>query len=159
MGGELEAVPGAGGEKIRELVLVPPESDRLSFQKKATDPARFTNRGGNLLKEEKQRSELHKNLPKVGHRDLPPNSKRLQNVFINCLSVQLEKKLKAEIDVWESEQGQEFLVNGQKFLQYVEEQWELHRVEKEKEKAERVRPSQPVWFLRNVLSSCPLSST
>lgn len=85
----------------------------LELEKKATDPARFTNRGGNLLKEEKQRSELHKNLPK------------------------LEKKLKAQIDAWEGEQGREFLVNGQKFLQYVEEQWELHRVEKEREKLER----------------------
>lgn len=37
-------------------------------QKKATDPTRFTNRGGNLLKEEKQRSELHKSLPKVRHK-------------------------------------------------------------------------------------------
>lgn len=36
-----------------------------SSQKKATDPSRFTNRGGNLLKEEKQRTELHKSLPKV----------------------------------------------------------------------------------------------
>ncbi|KAK5618545.1 hypothetical protein CRENBAI_016865, partial [Crenichthys baileyi] len=85
----------------------------LELDKKATDPTRFTNRGGNLLKEEKQRSELHKNLPK------------------------LEKKLKAQIDVWEGEQGQEFLVNSQKFLQYVAEQWELHRIEKEKEKLER----------------------
>ncbi|KAG7481765.1 hypothetical protein JOB18_004206 [Solea senegalensis] len=83
------------------------------LEKKATDPTRFTNRGGNLLKEEKQRSDLHKNLPK------------------------LEKKLKAQIDAWESEQSREFLVNGQKFLQYVEEQWELHRIEKEKEKQER----------------------
>ncbi|XP_072236025.1 protein regulator of cytokinesis 1b isoform X2 [Leuresthes tenuis] len=85
----------------------------LELEKKATDPTRFTNRGGNLLKEEKQRSDLHKNLPK------------------------LEKKLKAQIDAWEGEQGREFLVNGQKFLQYVEEQWELHRIEKEKEKQER----------------------
>uniref|UniRef100_A0A8C4HQE3 Protein regulator of cytokinesis 1 n=1 Tax=Dicentrarchus labrax TaxID=13489 RepID=A0A8C4HQE3_DICLA len=85
----------------------------LELEKKATDPTRFTNRGGNLLKEEKQRSELHKSLPK------------------------LEKKLKAQIDVWEGEQAREFLVNGQKFLQYVEEQWELHRIEKEKEKQER----------------------
>ncbi|XP_035991800.1 protein regulator of cytokinesis 1b isoform X2 [Fundulus heteroclitus] len=85
----------------------------LELEKKATDPTRFTNRGGNLLKEEKQRAELHKNLPK------------------------LEKKLKAQIDAWEGEQGREFLVNGQKFLQYVAEQWELHRIEKEKEKAER----------------------
>ncbi|XP_071345677.1 protein regulator of cytokinesis 1b isoform X2 [Trachinotus anak] len=91
------------------------ESWRLfqELEKKATDPARFTNRGGNLLKEEKQRSELHKSLPK------------------------LEKKLKAQIDAWENEQGREFLVNGQKFLEYVEEQWELHRIEKEKEKLER----------------------
>ncbi|XP_042342525.1 protein regulator of cytokinesis 1b isoform X1 [Plectropomus leopardus] len=85
----------------------------LEMEKKATDPTRFNNRGGNLLKEQKQRSELQKSLPK------------------------LEKKLKAQIDAWESEQGREFLVNGQKFLQYVEGQWELHRVEKEKEKQER----------------------
>lgn len=37
----------------------------LSPQEKATDPSRFTNRGGNLLKEEKQKAELHKSLPKV----------------------------------------------------------------------------------------------
>ncbi|XP_049573754.1 protein regulator of cytokinesis 1b [Syngnathus scovelli] len=85
----------------------------LELEKKTSDPSRFTNRGGNLLKEEKQRAELHKMLPK------------------------LEKKLKAQIDAWESEQGSEFLVNGQKFLQYVEEQWELHLAEKEREKLER----------------------
>ncbi|XP_017290501.1 protein regulator of cytokinesis 1b isoform X2 [Kryptolebias marmoratus] len=85
----------------------------LDLEKKATDPTRFTNRGGNLLKEEKQRSELHKNLPK------------------------LEKKLKDQIDAWENEQGREFLVNGQKFLQYVAQQWELHQMEKEQVKLQR----------------------
>ena len=34
-------------------------------QRKASDPNRFTNRGGNLLKEEKQRAKLQKMLPKV----------------------------------------------------------------------------------------------
>lgn len=34
-------------------------------QRKASDPSRFTNRGGNLLKEEKQRAKLQKTLPKV----------------------------------------------------------------------------------------------
>uniref|UniRef100_A0A8C7L275 Protein regulator of cytokinesis 1b n=1 Tax=Oncorhynchus kisutch TaxID=8019 RepID=A0A8C7L275_ONCKI len=91
----------------------------LELEKKATDPSRFTNRGGNLLKEEKQKAELHKSLPK------------------------LEKKLKAQIYVWEQEQAREFLVNGQKFLQFVEEQWELHRIEKENEKLERVK----TWLL------------
>uniref|UniRef100_A0A669CSB2 Protein regulator of cytokinesis 1b n=1 Tax=Oreochromis niloticus TaxID=8128 RepID=A0A669CSB2_ORENI len=85
----------------------------LELEKKATDPSRFTNRGGNLLKEEKQRSDLLKSLPKI------------------------EKRLKAQIDTWEHEQGRDFQVNGQKFLQFVEEQWELHRIEKEKEKLER----------------------
>ncbi|XP_037624119.1 protein regulator of cytokinesis 1-like isoform X1 [Sebastes umbrosus] len=85
----------------------------LELDKKANDPARFNNRGGNLLKEEKQRADLQKSLPK------------------------LEKSLKAQIDVWEQEHGQEFLVNGQKFLEYVQQQWDHHHAEKEKEKLER----------------------
>uniref|UniRef100_A0A8C5N7E4 Protein regulator of cytokinesis 1-like n=1 Tax=Gouania willdenowi TaxID=441366 RepID=A0A8C5N7E4_GOUWI len=85
----------------------------LELERKASDPSRFTNRGGNLLREEKQRAELHKSLPK------------------------LEKQLKAQIEQWEQQQSREFLVNGKKFLQHVEQQWELHHVEKEKEKQER----------------------
>ncbi|TKS73563.1 Protein regulator of cytokinesis 1 [Collichthys lucidus] len=85
----------------------------LELDKKANDPSRFNNRGGNLLKEEKQRTDLQKSLPK------------------------LEKTLKAQIDVWEQEHGKEFLVNGQKFLDYVQQQWEHHHIEKEKEKMER----------------------
>ncbi|XP_051236662.1 protein regulator of cytokinesis 1 isoform X2 [Dicentrarchus labrax] len=85
----------------------------LELDKKANDPTRFNNRGGNLLKEEKQRADLQKSLPK------------------------LEKTLKAQIDVWEQEHGHEFLVNGQKFLEYVQQQWTHHHTEKEKEKLER----------------------
>lgn len=59
--------------------------------------------------------------------------------------LKLEKKLKSEIEAWESEQGREFFVNGQKFLQYVDEQWELYRIEKEREKQERVRPPPVCW--------------
>lgn len=57
---------------------------------------------------------------------------RLINVF------QLEKVLKAQIDSWEEEHGKEFLVNGQKFLEYVQEQWKEHHEKKEKDKLERV---------------------
>lgn len=38
----------------------------LLYQSKASDPSRFTNRGGNLLKEEKQRAKLQKTLSRVG---------------------------------------------------------------------------------------------
>lgn len=85
----------------------------LELDKKANDPTRFNNRGGNLLKEEKQRSDLQKSLPK------------------------LEKSLKAQIDVWEQQHGKDFWVNGQKFLEYVEQQWAQHHTDKEKEKMER----------------------
>ncbi|XP_060891546.1 protein regulator of cytokinesis 1-like isoform X2 [Labrus mixtus] len=85
----------------------------MELDKKANDPARFNNRGGNLLKEEKQRTDLQKSLPK------------------------LEKILKAQVDAWEQENGKEFQVNGQKFLEYVKQQWDHHQAEKEKEKLER----------------------
>ncbi|XP_077939472.1 protein regulator of cytokinesis 1 [Gasterosteus aculeatus] len=85
----------------------------MELDKRANDPSRFTNRGGNLLKEEKQRADLQKSLPK------------------------LEKSLKAQIDAWVEEHGKEFLVNGQKFLEYVQQQWDYHHAEKEKEKQER----------------------
>ncbi|KAM5292892.1 protein regulator of cytokinesis 1 isoform 3-T3 [Ctenodactylus gundi] len=85
----------------------------LDFERKASDPSRFTNRGGNLLKEEKQRAKLQKTLPK------------------------LEEELKARIEMWEQEQSKEFMVNGQKFMEYVTEQWETHRLDKERAKQER----------------------
>ncbi|XP_021120487.1 protein regulator of cytokinesis 1 isoform X7 [Heterocephalus glaber] len=85
----------------------------LEFERKASDPSRFTNRGGNLLKEEKQRAKLQKTLPK------------------------LEEELKTQIEMWEQEQSMAFLVNGQKFMEYVMEQWEAHRLEKERAKQER----------------------
>ncbi|KAK1344226.1 hypothetical protein QTO34_014791 [Cnephaeus nilssonii] len=49
----------------------------LEFKRKPSDPSRFTNRGGNLLKEEKQRARLQKTLFK------------------------LEEELKAQIEMWE----------------------------------------------------------
>uniref|UniRef100_A0A2I2ZGQ3 Protein regulator of cytokinesis 1 n=1 Tax=Gorilla gorilla gorilla TaxID=9595 RepID=A0A2I2ZGQ3_GORGO len=89
----------------------------LEFERKASDPNRFTNRGGNLLKEEKQRAKLQKMLPK------------------------LEEELKARIELWEQEHSKAFMVNGQKFMEYVAEQWEMHRLEKERAKQERVTHS------------------
>ncbi|KAM4039579.1 protein regulator of cytokinesis 1 isoform 2-T2 [Anomaloglossus baeobatrachus] len=86
----------------------------LEMDKKATDPNRFTNRGGNLLKEEKQRAKLQKMLPK------------------------LEEELKVRITAWEEEQGREFFMNGKKFMDYVTEQWNQLHLEKEKEKQERL---------------------
>ncbi|XP_023801774.1 protein regulator of cytokinesis 1 isoform X2 [Cyanistes caeruleus] len=85
----------------------------LELESKATDPSRFTNRGGNLLKEEKQRAKLQKTLSK------------------------LQEELERKVQTWEQEFKGAFLVKGQKFMEYVSEQWQLYRLEKEKEKQER----------------------
>nr|XP_056721743.1 protein regulator of cytokinesis 1 [Euleptes europaea] len=83
------------------------------LERKATDPSRFTNRGGNLLKEEKLRAKLQKTLPK------------------------LEEELRGRLELWEQKRGQAFLVNGQRFMEHVAEQWQMHRLEKEREREER----------------------
>ncbi|XP_065497735.1 protein regulator of cytokinesis 1 isoform X2 [Caloenas nicobarica] len=85
----------------------------LGLERKATDPSRFTNRGGNLLKEEKQRAKLQKTLSK------------------------LQEELEARVQAWEQEHEGTFLVKGQQFMEYVRGQRELFHQEKEKEKQER----------------------
>ncbi|XP_032926150.1 protein regulator of cytokinesis 1 isoform X2 [Catharus ustulatus] len=85
----------------------------LELERKAADPSRFTNRGGNLLKEEKQRAKLQKTLSK------------------------LQEELERKVQAWEQEFKGAFLVKGQQFMEYVSEQWQLYRLEKEKEKQER----------------------
>ncbi|CAM9408539.1 unnamed protein product [Bubo scandiacus] len=85
----------------------------LELERKATDPSRFTNRGGNLLKEEKQRAKLQKTLSK------------------------LQEELETRVQAWEAEFEGAFLVKGQHFMEYMTEQWQLYHLEKEKEKQER----------------------
>uniref|UniRef100_A0A8C3JR67 Protein regulator of cytokinesis 1 n=1 Tax=Calidris pygmaea TaxID=425635 RepID=A0A8C3JR67_9CHAR len=85
----------------------------LDLERKANDPSRYTNRGGNLLKEEKQRVKLQKVLAK------------------------LQEELDNKIQAFEQAQEKPFLVKGQQFMEYVKEQWQLYHLEKEKEKQER----------------------
>ncbi|XP_063281401.1 protein regulator of cytokinesis 1-like isoform X2 [Pelobates fuscus] len=85
----------------------------LVLEKKATDPNRFSNRGGSLLKEEKERMKLQKLLSK------------------------LEEELKSWIGSWEAEQGCPFLFKGRKFMDYVADQWENHKLQKDREKQVR----------------------
>ncbi|KAG8593572.1 hypothetical protein GDO81_000882 [Engystomops pustulosus] len=85
------------------------------LEKKACDPNRFSNRGGTLLKEEKERAKLQKLLSK------------------------LEEELKSRIDTWEAEQGRPFLIKGSKFMDYVATQWELLKHQKEREKQDRAQ--------------------
>ncbi|KYO41898.1 hypothetical protein Y1Q_0011206 [Alligator mississippiensis] len=55
----------------------------------------------------------------------------------SCILAQLEEELRVRIEGWEHENQEAFLVSGQQFMEYVAEQWQLFRLEKEKEKQER----------------------
>lgn len=80
------------------------------------------------------------NLLNVGTGFLKFTSVQTTDLKLSSLFIfQLEKSLKSQIDAWEQENGKEFLVNGQQFLEYVQQQWEKHHEEKEREKLERVR--------------------
>ncbi|XP_066184214.1 protein regulator of cytokinesis 1 isoform X2 [Sylvia atricapilla] len=85
----------------------------LELESKANDPSRFNNRGGNLLKEEKQRAKLQKTLSR------------------------LQEELERKVQAWEQEFKAAFLVKGQQFMEYVSEQRQLYHLEKEKQKQER----------------------
>ncbi|XP_072518026.1 protein regulator of cytokinesis 1 isoform X2 [Salminus brasiliensis] len=84
------------------------------FERKAADPNRFSNRGGALLKESKDRAKVQKLLPK------------------------LEEELKARVEAWEKNQSAPFLIKGQRVMEYISKQWEEHRMQKDKEKNERM---------------------
>ncbi|XP_077089067.1 protein regulator of cytokinesis 1 isoform X1 [Siphateles boraxobius] len=84
------------------------------FERKAADPNRFSNRGGSLLKESKDRAKVQKLLPK------------------------LEEELKGHVEEWEKNKGSFFLVQGQRIMDFISSQWEEHRLLKDKEKNERM---------------------
>ncbi|XP_061117716.1 protein regulator of cytokinesis 1-like isoform X1 [Conger conger] len=84
------------------------------FEKKASDPNRFSNRGGTLLKEAKERVRVQKLLPK------------------------LEEELKTRVEAWEKEYGTVFLVWGQRATDYITGQLEEHQQQRGKEKNERM---------------------
>lgn len=55
-----------------------------------------------------------------------------------CVHIQLEEDLKSRVDAWEKNQGLPFLMRGQRVMEYVSKQWEVHRSQKNKEKNDRV---------------------
>ncbi|XP_065353031.1 protein regulator of cytokinesis 1-like isoform X2 [Cloeon dipterum] len=85
--------------------------DRMcQLEHAATDSNRLNNRGGQLLKEEKERKQIQKELPKV------------------------EERVKKLIHAREEANGEPFLLNGHRASLVLSEQWEAKRKQKEAEK-------------------------
>uniref|UniRef100_A0A8D0BLN0 Protein regulator of cytokinesis 1 n=1 Tax=Salvator merianae TaxID=96440 RepID=A0A8D0BLN0_SALMN len=82
----------------------------IELEKKSTDPSRLLNRGGNLLKDERERAKIQKQLLKVA------------------------EELKKSIESWEVENSSSFLVNNSRFLDSMAHQLEQHKLKKDKPK-------------------------
>lgn len=107
--------------------------DFQEFERRARDPNRFNNRGGGLLQEEKARKKIQKELPKV------------------------EQEVKDAIAAWETENCKEFLVGGVRFTEYIDQQWEQYKQEKENEKFQRHRRNAKVMEEEMVYGSKPVT--
>nr|XP_060619702.1 protein regulator of cytokinesis 1-like isoform X2 [Anolis sagrei ordinatus] len=79
----------------------------VELEKKSTDPSRLLNRGGNLLRDERERSKAQKQLLK------------------------LEEDLKTNIENWEKENDSCFLINNQRFLDTMAQQLQHHKLKKD----------------------------
>ena len=89
----------------------------LLIQEKDKDPNRlFSARGGQLLKDQKLRQQLKKDLPKV------------------------EKELKKELEQWEEDHERYFVVADTRYLDTISRQWSEREEQRVLEKMKRVSP-------------------
>ncbi|XP_039215612.1 protein regulator of cytokinesis 1-like isoform X1 [Crotalus tigris] len=82
----------------------------IELQKKSTDPSRLLNRGGNLLKDERERSKIQKQLLKLG------------------------EELKKNIETWEKEHNSDFVIRSQRFLVSMAHQLQQYKLKKDQPK-------------------------
>uniref|UniRef100_A0A670YDW5 Protein regulator of cytokinesis 1 n=1 Tax=Pseudonaja textilis TaxID=8673 RepID=A0A670YDW5_PSETE len=86
----------------------------IEFEKKSTDPSRLLNRGGNLLKDERERSKTQKQLSKLG------------------------EELKKKVEHWEKEHNSNFLIRSQRFLDSMARQLQHYKLKKDQPKTVRL---------------------
>ncbi|XP_025411967.1 protein regulator of cytokinesis 1-like isoform X2 [Sipha flava] len=113
----------------------------IIMQEQANDPGRlWQNRGGQLLKEEKERKVIQKELPKI------------------------EKELKNLLHIYEQNEGKPFIYNDERLLDLIERQWEDMRSNKKtiqtKSKIQTgIRAQTPQMATRSKRKIAPSSSS
>ncbi|XP_017474685.1 PREDICTED: protein regulator of cytokinesis 1-like [Rhagoletis zephyria] len=104
--------------------------DRMeALEAKACDPGRYNNRGGQLLKEERERKTIATKLPKI------------------------EEQIKELVMAYEEQEHQEFHVHGENILVLMGKQWEKKRQEKGKMSSARKNAQTP----HSVTNRTPIS--
>ncbi|CAG9583143.1 unnamed protein product [Danaus chrysippus] len=76
------------------------------LEARATEPGRYHNRGGQLLKEEKERKAIASNLPKI------------------------EATIRDLVTEYEQKTGNVFTVDGKPLLQLIQDEWETRKAER-----------------------------
>lgn len=104
------------------------------FESRKNDSNRLANRGGALLKEEKIRKGINKELPKI------------------------EQKLTVQIGKWEEEHERKFLINGCHYMNIINNQWAAFNAQKEQEKLERHKRQQELMEKEMVFGSKPATT-
>ncbi|KAL4711111.1 hypothetical protein ACJJTC_009482 [Scirpophaga incertulas] len=92
------------------------------LEARASEPGRYHNRGGQLLREEKDRKALCSNLPKI------------------------EAQIRDLVKEYEGKTGQVFTVEGKPLVQLIEEDWENRKAERHKKlsaRKEALTPNTP----------------
>jgi len=99
------------------------------LQQRDSDPSRFSNRGGQLLKDQALKKQLNKELPRI------------------------EKTLKEMLKSWEDDHERFFMVHDNRYIDTLEQQWKEKETSKTMEKAKRVRGSHWEGVLLGMVTS------
>lgn len=92
---------------------------KKALEAKQNEPNRYNNRGGQLLKEEKERKQTDIEIPKI------------------------EKRIKTLAEEFRRQNNRDFLINGVCIIQLMEQYWEVYRDSKELLKSARKAVATP----------------
>ena len=93
---------------------------KKALEAKQNEPNRYNNRGGQLLKEEKERKQTDIEIPKI------------------------EKRIKTLAEEFRRQNNRDFLINGVCIIQLMEQDWEIYRDSKELLKSARKAVATPI---------------
>ncbi|KAJ0176179.1 hypothetical protein K1T71_008353 [Dendrolimus kikuchii] len=102
------------------------------LEARATEPGRYHNRGGQLLKEEKERRAIASNLPKI------------------------EDQLRDLVGEYEDRTGNIFTVEGKPLLQLMRDEWETRKAERQSKLSARKQALTPSTPSFRSLATSPL---
>ncbi|KAH8287113.1 hypothetical protein KR054_003242 [Drosophila jambulina] len=106
-----------------------------ALEAKASEPNRFNNRGGQLLKEERERKAITSKLPKI------------------------EQQITELVQAYEAKENTPFLVHGENILERMAADWERHRQAKLQSSARKKAPTTAPASASKIMPPPALGST